>query len=246
LRGWYQCRKKASISSRSRTSTVSRLPSTSRPERVAGEDRLGQQGVDVVLGHVQAHQDLFEDHLALGVDLVGPEGRLGEDVAQDVEAHVDPVGGQPGVVRGVLPGGEGVHLAAHHVDRLGDLAGDCAGGALEQQVLEEVRRPGQLGGLVAPADADPGPERDRAASASARSRLGCRSTAVSPDLLRRSAGARDPPVVQGSRQLSADAPRRRSSRHRRATRWAALAAAASPGPSRPCRRRARRRTPRRS
>ena len=51
---------------------------------------------------------------------------------------------QPGVEGGVLPGGEGVHLAADRVDGLGDLARRAALGALEQQVLEEVRRAGQL------------------------------------------------------------------------------------------------------
>ena len=130
-------------------------------ERVAREQGLGQQGVDVVLGHVEVHEDLLDDHLALGVDLVGPERRVGEHVAEDVDAEVDPVGRQPRVVRGVLAVGEGVHLAAHRVDRLGDLAGRAGGRALEQQVLEEVRRARQLGGLVAPADTDPDAERHR-------------------------------------------------------------------------------------
>src|SRR5690606_24916748 len=58
------------------------------PQRVAGEQGLGQQGVNVILGDVEVHQDLFEDDVALGVDLVGPESRVGDHVAQDLDAEV--------------------------------------------------------------------------------------------------------------------------------------------------------------
>ena len=78
-----------------------------------------------VLGRVEVHEDLLDDHLPLRLDLGGPQRRLGEHVAEDVEPDVEPRVGQPGVVRGVLPRGEGVHLAADGVDGLGDLAGRC-------------------------------------------------------------------------------------------------------------------------
>ena len=52
------------------------------------------------------------------------------------------LGQQPDVEGGVLLGGEGVEVAADLVDRLGDGRGRSVGGALEQQVLEEVRRAG--------------------------------------------------------------------------------------------------------
>src|SRR5205823_11491141 len=55
----------------------------------------------------------------------------------------------------VLLGGEGVHLPADGFDRLRDLAGRALVGALEQEVLEEVRDTGQLGRLVARAHVDP-------------------------------------------------------------------------------------------
>ena len=68
---------------------------------------------------------------------------------------------QPRVVRRVLLRGEGVHVAADAIDRLGDLRGPSGLGALEQQVLEEVRHAGQLGRLVTRADADPDARRHR-------------------------------------------------------------------------------------
>src|ERR687892_383968 len=143
---------------------LDRLPGAEdlTPQRVAGEHRLRQQRVHVILGHVEVHEDLFEDHLPLGLELVGPERRVGQHVAQDVHTQPDLMGGQPGVVSGVLAAGEGVHLAPHRVDGLGDLAGRARRRPLEQQVLEEVRRARQLVGLVTPADTDPDPERHRA------------------------------------------------------------------------------------
>ena len=83
--------------------------------------------------------------------------------------------GQPGVVRRVLPRREGVHLAADGVDGLGDLARRALLGALEQQVLQEVRGARQLGRLVSSADADPGTEADRTGL---RHRLGDDAEAV--------------------------------------------------------------------
>ena len=78
-----------------------------RAERLAtqgmvGEHRLEQAGVDDVVGRVLVHEDLFEDHLALGVDLGRPEGGTGHDVGQQVEAEVELGHRQARVVRGVL------------------------------------------------------------------------------------------------------------------------------------------------
>ena len=117
-------------------------------ERVVREQRLAEEGDHPVVGRVLLHGDLLEDHLALGLDLVGPEGRRPEDVAEDVEPEDELPGREARVVRRVLLGGEGVHLAAHGVDRLGDLGGRAGLGALEQQVLEEVRGAGHGRRLV--------------------------------------------------------------------------------------------------
>ena len=59
-------------------------------ERVVGPQRLVGQGVHPVLGLVLGQGELLEDHLALGLDLVGPERRRGDDVGQQVEARARP------------------------------------------------------------------------------------------------------------------------------------------------------------
>ena len=115
---------------------------------VVGEERLAEQVVDEVVGLVLRHQDLLEDHRPLGLDLVGPERRRPHDVAQDPEPEVEVLGQQPELEDRVLLGREGVQVAADLVDRLGDLACRPVRRPLEQQVLEEVRGPRLLGGLV--------------------------------------------------------------------------------------------------
>ena len=92
----------------------------------------------------------------------GRRAGVPHDVAQDVEAERQVLGQQADVEGRVLLGGEGVAVAAHLVELLGDGRGGAPLGALEQQVLEEVRRPGQLVGLVTRAGTDPVADGDRA------------------------------------------------------------------------------------
>src|SRR5581483_5658541 len=75
--------------------------------------------------------------------------------------ELEVVGQHPHVERRVLLGGEGVHVAADGVDRLCDLTRLPAIRALEQQVLEEVRRPRRVTRLVTRAGADPEAGRHR-------------------------------------------------------------------------------------
>ena len=99
-------------------------PSTSRPSGWPGNSASAQRRVGPVVGLVLAAcSELLEDHLALGVDLVraGTPGAATTS-ASSVEPEAELAGRQPGVEGGVLAGGEGVHLAADGVDRLGDLA----------------------------------------------------------------------------------------------------------------------------
>ena len=108
------------------------------PERMAREDGIGEQRVNLVVGSVLRQGELFEDHFALGVDLGRAQCRLGQHVAQQLEAEAELVGRKARVVGGVLTGGERVHLAAHRVDGLGDVARASARRALEDEMLEEV------------------------------------------------------------------------------------------------------------
>src|SRR5207244_6526174 len=66
-----------------------------------------------------------------------------------------------GVVAGVFLAREGVQDAADRIDLLGDLRGGAALGALEEQVLEEVRDARLMRLLVAAAVLHPDPHRDR-------------------------------------------------------------------------------------
>ena len=136
-------------------------PADHRPaERMRPEDGLGREVVHDVLRVVLHHRDLLEHDLALRVD-VGQRGRE-DHVRHHVERDVDVVVGDAGVDDGRLARGGGVELAAHRVEQLGDPDGVVALGALEEQVLDEVRDAGLGRRLVAGAGADPEPDRRRA------------------------------------------------------------------------------------
>ena len=131
------------------------------PERVLGVEALVERGEHEVVGGVLAHEDLLDDDLPLGVELVGPERRLAHDVGQQAQAGLELGHGQAQVVRRVLAARVGVHLAADGVDRHGDRAGRPLLGAFEQEVLEEVGRAGGGLGLVTRAHGEPHADADR-------------------------------------------------------------------------------------
>ena len=76
-----------------------------------------EQVVDDVVGVVVVHRDLVEDHVALGLDVLGADQRVGDHVTEDVDGQRQVVVEHPRVEAGVLLGGEGVELAAHRVER---------------------------------------------------------------------------------------------------------------------------------
>ncbi len=129
-------------------------------ERMRAEHGLGREVVDEVVRRVLDHRDLLEHDLALGVD-VG-ELRAEDHVRHHVERALEPVVGDPRVEHGSLARRRGVQLAAELVEDLRDLLRRVARGALEEQVLDEVRDACARVGLVARARADPEAERDRA------------------------------------------------------------------------------------
>ena len=121
-------------------------------------DGLGQEVVDAVGRLVLVHRDLLEHDLALGVD-VG-EGRAEHHLGHQVERVLGVLVEEAGVdVRGLL-GGRGVGRRPHAVHLLGDLDRREALGALEEQVLQEVREPFLALTFVARAGPDPKPEGD--------------------------------------------------------------------------------------
>ena len=122
---------------------------------MVAEHRLEEPLADDVGRVVVGHRQLFEDDAALGLELVGVEQRRGEHVGEHLDRHRQILVADLGVVAGVLLGGHRVVLAADRVERDGDVERRARRGALEEQVLEEVRRAVGDRLLVARADRDP-------------------------------------------------------------------------------------------
>ena len=112
------------------------------PQRVVAEDGLAEHVEDRVLRVVLVHRDLLEHDLALGVDVAErrPPDHVGHHVERARQVRVE----HPRVDGGRLLVGAGVELGAPAVEQPVDLDRRVAVGALEQQVLEEVRQPGLL------------------------------------------------------------------------------------------------------
>jgi len=108
---------------------------------------------------VLGRADLLDDDVLLADELLGVEGRIGQDVGQDVERQRHVGAQHPGVVGGGLDAGRGVEVAADRLDLLGDLAGGAPRRALERHVLEQMRDAVLVTMLVAAARSDPHPER---------------------------------------------------------------------------------------
>ena len=130
--------------------------------RVLTEGGAGEGLLRDVGGVIGGVGQLGDDDAALGLDVGGLQEGGGHHVGEHVEGLHAVRGEHAGVVGGVLLGGGGVGLPADHVEGLGDLVGIPRGGALEQQVLQEVGGALLAGHLVAAADAEPHADRGRA------------------------------------------------------------------------------------
>ncbi len=102
-----------------------------------------------VVGVVVVHGDLVEDHLPLRLHVAAGEDGAGDHVGDHVDREREVLVENPGVEAGVLLGGERVQLTPDGVERDRDVERGPPAGALEQQVLQEVRRARQRWGLVA-------------------------------------------------------------------------------------------------
>ena len=76
-----------------------------------------------VVGVVVVHRDLVEDHVTLGLDVVGGDQRGGDHVAEHVDRERQVLVEHARVEAGVLLGGEGVELTADRVERDRDVEG---------------------------------------------------------------------------------------------------------------------------
>jgi hypothetical protein len=133
-------------------------------ERVVPQDGLEEALARDVARVVVRHGELLEDDAPLGLELVGVDEAGGDHVGEHVDGHAEVAIADLGVVAGVLLGGDGVVLAAHGVEGHGDVERRTGRRALEEEVLEEVRRPQVARLLVAGADGHPHADRGAAAA----------------------------------------------------------------------------------
>src|SRR4051794_4192985 len=133
-----------------------RLGAEDRPtQRDVAVERRGELVVGELPRVVVAHRDLFEDNTPLDVDVRAGHRRAEHDVGDDVERQRQIPVEHDRVVAGVLLLGERVELTAHRIHGFRDVQRRATGGALEQQVLEEMAGAGEGGRLVAGTDGHP-------------------------------------------------------------------------------------------
>ena len=149
-------------------------------QRMAFPEFLGEQVVDEIVGRVLGLRNFLQHDLALALYLGRIEHRFEKNIREHLGRHLEVLAEHLGVVAGVLLAGEGVEHAADGVEGLGDLRGGALFGALEQQVLDEMRGAvfGRL--LVARAVLDPNANRR---GDHLRHRLGENAHAVSDNAL---------------------------------------------------------------
>ncbi len=123
------------------------------PPEVLGED-LANQIVRIVFLHL----DLFQNHAAFPLHLIGIEPRVEDQIRKNVECQGKMVIQDLGAVTGGFLSREGIQVAADRVHLLGDRFGGAPPGALEQQVLHEMGHAVQFRGFAARAGLDPDPQ----------------------------------------------------------------------------------------
>ena len=113
-------------------------------QRVARPDQLLEQVLHVLLRLVLVHLQLLEDHRPFALDVRRLELRVRHDVEQHIEPELHVLGRYARPVRGQLLVGGCVDEPADSLDRVGDLL-RCrpAPGALEKEVLDEMRNAGE-------------------------------------------------------------------------------------------------------
>ena len=107
---------------------------------MARPDQLLEEVLNVILGLVLVHAELFEDNHALTLDVSRIEPGVGDDVEEDVETERHVLRRNPGPVGGQLFVGGRVDEPPDPLDCVGDLLRRrTALGPFEVEVLDEVR-----------------------------------------------------------------------------------------------------------
>ena len=99
---------------------MSGRPSTGRPIAWSGKGAFLEMVEDDVVGRVVGLADLLQDDGALALQFLGLEGRVLQDVGEDVERERHVLLQHLGVIGGAFARGVGVEVAADRLDLLGD------------------------------------------------------------------------------------------------------------------------------
>ena len=124
-------------------------------KRVRAHHRLEEPLARDIRRIVVGHRQFFENHAAFVLEVGRIDQRRREHVCEHIDRHQQVTVAHLGVVAGVLLGRHRVVLAADSVEADGDVEGAARRRSLEQQVLEEVRRPVRGGLFVARTDRNP-------------------------------------------------------------------------------------------
>jgi len=116
--------------------------------------------VEEILGIVEIHLDLFENDLALFLDVVGIELGPENQIRQDIEGDGQVLVKDLGVEADLFFRGESVEVAADGVHFAGDVLSAAMSGAFENHVFQEVGKSVFGGNLAAGAIADPDADGD--------------------------------------------------------------------------------------
>jgi len=114
---------------------------------------------DQIVGRIFGRADLLHDHVLLARKLLRLEGRVSENVRENIERERNVDAQHAGKIGRALDARRGIEVAADRLDLLGDLPRGAARRALERHVLEEMRNAVLVLALVAAARADPDAER---------------------------------------------------------------------------------------
>jgi hypothetical protein len=111
--------------------------------------------VDLILGIVHFHLQLFEDDAFFLLDVLRVKQRIADQIGHHVEGFRHMLIQHLYVIADQFLGSECVQAAADGVHRAGNLFRGTVFGALEHHVLDEMRKAGFVQRLLARAGADP-------------------------------------------------------------------------------------------
>ena len=129
-------------------------------QRMLAEIRLRQQIIHQILRRVLAHSNFLQNNAALLLKLRLVHARVEQHIAEQIHRPRQMLGDHLRVVAGTFLGGKRIHLSAQRIHLHGDVLRRAALRALEQDVLDEVRKAVLLRAFIHGSRADPQPDAD--------------------------------------------------------------------------------------